>query len=109
MATKIEGLERVVMRLPINVKEWYRQESESLGMTMSQYMSYLLVTYKRNQEAAEAIKNLSALTTDQEVKDQNKEIIEMMKSDEVKEMLKEISKETAVNRRERRHLGQVQA
>jgi antitoxin component of RelBE/YafQ-DinJ toxin-antitoxin module len=89
MALKKEGLERVGLRVPEDVKEWYMKESNALGLTMSQYMSFVLVTHKRNQESAEAIRNVSEMSKDPEVMNLNREMLELMKSPEIMLALKE--------------------
>ena len=101
---KKEGLERIGLRIPSEVKEWYMKESLSLGLSMSQYMSFVLVNHQRNQEATQALKNLSEMSKNQDVIETNKEMLELLRTPEFKEAMKEYQIEIAGNRKDKRQL-----
>lgn len=102
MVLKKDILERVGVRIPPEVKEWYVNESIGLGLSMGQYMAYVLVNHQRNQEAQQAIKTLSELSKNQEVMDTNKEILSLMKSPEFQEAMKEYQTEIATDKQQKR-------
>lgn len=77
MPRKKEGLSRVGLRVPEVVKEWYVKESNDLGLTMSQYMTLILVNFKRQQENVEMMRTLSEISKNPEFKQMNQQAIEM--------------------------------
>lgn len=92
MAVKKEGMERVGLRIPAIVKDWYIKESNGLGLTMGQYMTLVLVNYQRQQENAEIIRNLSELSKNTEVQSMNKEILEILNNPDFKQLITESKK-----------------
>jgi antitoxin component of RelBE/YafQ-DinJ toxin-antitoxin module len=104
MSSFLEKLERMNVRFPADAKEWYIQEAKSLGMSTSQYISYVLVMHKRNQETTQALKDLSQMTKSVEVQETNKEMMQFIKSPEYKEMVKEIQNQNSGNRKQKRQL-----
>lgn len=105
MATKQDSLERVALRIPPEVKAWYQEESIGLGLSMGQYMSYVLVTFQRNQETVNAVKNLSEMAKDSDIKGQNQEFLDFLKTPEYKQIISSLvdeQKKTDSNRQQRR-------
>jgi hypothetical protein len=90
MVTKAEALERVTIKVPDGVKEWYANEGIKLGLSMGQYMCFVLVSYMRQQENMEVMKTLSELSKDKELQGMNKEALEFMKSPDFKKWLRRV-------------------
>lgn len=71
-------LDRVSLKLERGVKQWYTDKSATFGMPMAVYMQYVLTQFYENQMNSEAVRNLSALNTDDELKDTSKLLIELL-------------------------------
>lgn len=41
------------------VKAWYKEEAENLGLTMSGLMSFVLAQYKKNEESRQVLSELN--------------------------------------------------
>lgn len=89
MIAKKDVLERVGLRLPPDVKAWYTEESIKMGLSMGQYMTYVLVMHQRNTESMKAVKTLTEMSKMPEIQEANKEMLELMKSPAFKEFMKQ--------------------
>lgn len=77
-------LVRININIEKNVKEWYQYKAKSMGMSMSQLMSYILTNYYDGQKNAETLKDIKNMAYDEQLKADNKEMyalmVEFMKS-----------------------------
>lgn len=71
-------LERINIKLEVGVKQWFADKAATYGMPMAVYMQYILTQFYENQMNSEAVRNLSALNSDGELKDTNKALIELL-------------------------------
>jgi hypothetical protein len=71
-------LDRVSLKLERGVKQWYTDKSATYGMPMAVYMQYILTQFYENQMNSEAVRNLSALNSDGDLKDTNKQLFEIL-------------------------------
>lgn len=71
-------LDRVSLKLERGVKQWYTDKSATYGMPMAVYMQYILTQFYENQMNSEAVRNLSALNSDGDLKDANKQLFEIL-------------------------------
>ena len=71
-------LERISIKLEQSVKQWYYDKSATYGMPMAVYMQYILTQFYETQMNNEAVRNLSALNTDGELKDTNRLLVELL-------------------------------
>lgn len=71
-------LERINIKLEQSVKQWFSDKAATYGMPMAVYMQYILTQFYENQMNSEAVRNLSALNADGELKDTNKALIELL-------------------------------
>lgn len=71
-------LERISIKLEQSVKQWYTDKSATYGMPMAVYMQYILTQFYENQMNSEAVRNLSALNNDGDLKDTNKLLVELL-------------------------------
>lgn len=71
-------LDRVSLKLERGVKQWYTDKSATYGMPMAVYMQYILTQFYENQMNSEAVRNLSALNSDEDLKDTNKLLLELL-------------------------------
>lgn len=72
-------LDRVSLKLERGVKQWYTDKSATYGMPMAVYMQYILTQFYENQINNEAVRNLSAMNSDGELKDINKQLLDLFK------------------------------
>ena len=86
-------MERVSFRLPSDVKAWYAEEAKSLGMSMASLLAYILTTHQRTQDNSKVIKKLVDLSSSDEVKKVNREVIEVFNTPEFKQLLNQSSKD----------------
>lgn len=73
-------LDRVSLKLERGVKQWYTDKSATYGMPMAVYMQYILTQFYENQINNEAVRNLSALNSDGDLKDTNKMLLELLQA-----------------------------
>lgn len=92
---KKDMLIKTGFRIPPGVKQWYCDESIKLGLTMGQYMCLVLVNYMRQMEAQNSVRVLAEMSKSDELKEQNQEIMEFMRSPELKVFAKALADETA--------------
>ena len=71
-------LDRVSLKLERGVKQWYTDKSATYGMPMAVYMQYILTQFYETQMNNEAVRNLSALNTDGDLKDTNRLLVELL-------------------------------
>lgn len=71
-------LERISIKLEQSVKQWYCDKSATYGMPMAVYMQYILTQFYETQMNNEAVRNLSALNTDVDLKDTNRLLVELL-------------------------------
>lgn len=71
-------LERVSLKLEKSTKQWYTDKAATYGMPMAVYMQYILTQYYETQMNNEAVRNLSAMNTDSEIKDTQKLLLELL-------------------------------
>ena len=72
-------LDRVSLKLERGVKQWYTDKSATYGMPMAVYMQYIITQFYENQINNEAVRNLSAMNSDGELKDINKQLLDLFK------------------------------
>lgn len=84
-------LDRVSLKLERGVKQWYTDKSATYGMPMAVYMQYILTQFYENQINNEAVRNLSALNTDGDLKDTNRMLLELIQSLSDKEEFQSLS------------------
>lgn len=71
-------LVRVNVHLEKSVKEWFQYRAKSMGMNMSQLMAFVLTSYADAQKNNEAVRNLSAIASDEQTTTTNKDLIDAM-------------------------------
>lgn len=71
-------LDRVSLKLERGVKQWYTDKSATYGMPMAVYMQFILTQFYETQMNNEAVRNLSAINTDGDLKDTNKLLVELL-------------------------------
>lgn len=71
-------LERVSLKLEKSTKQWYTDKAATYGMPMAVYMQYILTQYYETQMNNEAVRNLSAMNTDSDIKDTQKLLLELL-------------------------------
>ena len=71
-------LDRVSLKLERGVKQWYTDKSATYGMPMAVYMQYILTQFYETQMNNEAVRNLSAINTDGDLKDTNRLLLELL-------------------------------
>ena len=71
-------LDRVSLKLVRGVKQWYTDKSATYGMPMAVYMQYILTQFYETQMNNEAVRNLSAINTDGDLKDTNRLLVELL-------------------------------
>lgn len=71
-------LERINIKLEVGVKQWFSDKAATYGMPMAVYMQYILTQFYENQMNSEAVRNLSALNSDEDLKDTNKLLLELL-------------------------------
>lgn len=71
-------LERISIKLEQSVKQWYCDKSATYGMPMAVYMQYILTQFYETQMNNEAVRNLSALNTDGDLKDTSRLLAELL-------------------------------
>lgn len=71
-------LDRVSLKLERGVKQWYTDKSATYGMPMAVYMQYILTQFYETQMNNEAVRNLSAINNDGELKDTNRLLVELL-------------------------------
>lgn len=71
-------LDRVSLKLERGVKQWYTDKSATYGMPMAVYMQYILTQFYETQMNNEAVRNLSAMNNDGDLKDTNKLLVELL-------------------------------
>lgn len=71
-------LDRVSLKLERGVKQWYTDKSATYGMPMAVYMQYILTQFYETQMNNEAVRNLSAINTDGDLKDTNRLLVELL-------------------------------
>ena len=88
-------LERISIKLEQSVKQWYSDKAAVYGMPMAVYMQYILTQFCENQQNGEAVRNLSALNSDEDLKDTNKNLVELIRmlSDMQEKQSKELEKQ----------------
>lgn len=81
----------ITHRVNVNVsdecKQWYMMEASTMGMAMSQLMSYVLATHYKNQKNAEAVRHLSEASNSGDLQEMQSQLLEIMTA--VKEMERE--------------------
>lgn len=94
-------LERVSLKLEHGVKQWYTDKSATYGMPMAVYMQYILTQFYENQINNEAVRNLSAMNSDGELKDINKQLLDLFKlfSEQEQEQEKEPSESLEIEQK----------
>lgn len=94
-------LERVSLKLEHGVKQWYTDKSAIYGMPMAVYMQYILTQFYENQINNEAVRNLSAMNSDGELKDINKQLLDLFKlfSEQEQEQEKEPSESLEIEQK----------
>lgn len=80
MRTKNDSvtLERISIKLESGVKQWFNDKAATYGMPMAVYMQYILTQYYETQMNNEAVRNLSAMNTDSDIKDTQKLLLELL-------------------------------
>ena len=71
-------LDRVSLKLERGVKQWYTDKSATYGMPMAVYMQYILTQLYETQMNNEAVRNLSAINNDGDLKDTNRLLVELL-------------------------------
>lgn len=71
-------LERVSLKLEKSTKQWYTDKAATYGMPMAVYMQYILTQYYETQINNEAVRNLSAMNTDNDLKYTQKLLLELL-------------------------------
>ena len=71
-------LDRVSLKLERGVKQWYTDKSATYGMPMAVYMQYILTQFYETQMNNEAVRNLSAINNDGDLKDTNRLLVELL-------------------------------
>lgn len=71
-------LDRVSLKLERGVKQWYTDKSATYGMPMAVYMQYILTQFYETQINNEAVRNLSAINNDGDLKDTNRLLVELL-------------------------------
>lgn len=71
-------LDRVSLKLEHSVKQWYADKSATYGMPMAAFMQFILTNYYEGQMNNEAVRNLSALNGNGDLKDTNKQMTELL-------------------------------
>lgn len=80
MRTKNESvtLERINIKLETSVKQWFSDKAATYGMPMGVYMQYILTQFYETQINNEAVRSLSNLNRDDELKETNKMLLELL-------------------------------
>lgn len=71
-------LDRVSLKLERGVKQWYTDKSATYGMPMAVYMQYILTQFYEIQMNNEAVRNLSAINNDGDLKDTNRLLVDLL-------------------------------
>lgn len=71
-------LDRVSLKLERGVKQWYTDKSATYGMPMAVYMQYILTQFYETQMNNEAVRNLSAINNDGDLKDTNRLLVDLL-------------------------------
>lgn len=71
-------LVRININIEKNVKEWYQYKAKTMGMSMSQLMSYILTNYHDNQIQSQNLADIKNMAYDENLKAENKEMYNMM-------------------------------
>lgn len=71
-------LARININLSQECKEWYQEKARSMGMAMSQLMSYILSTHYENSLNAEAVRLMSSFSKSGDIQEIQKQMIELM-------------------------------
>ena len=58
---KNEEYERVAVRIPTTLKEWYTGVADSYGMSVSSYMCLVLTTHMNQKQNEETVRELTRL------------------------------------------------
>ena len=53
--------ERVAVRVPVPLKEWYTQIADNYGMSVSSYMCMVLTNHMNQKQNEEAVRELTRL------------------------------------------------
>jgi len=71
--------QKVNVNLEKSVKDWYLLEAQSMAMTMSQYMAFILTQHYKNELRAEGARRLSELAGSEKWEKMAKDSIDGMK------------------------------
>lgn len=71
-------LNRCNVNIEDDCKDWFMIKAKSMGMSMSQLMSFILTNYYDAQLNADAMKNISAMNQNPALTEANKNLVEMM-------------------------------
>lgn len=69
---------RINVNLEQSVKEWYQYKARTMGMSMSQLMSYILTNYHDSQVQAQNLADIKNIAYDEKLKNDNKEMYAML-------------------------------
>lgn len=69
---------RINVNLEQSVKEWYQYKAKTMGMSMSQLMSYILTNYHDNQMQSQNLADIKNMAYDEQLKNDNKEMYSML-------------------------------
>lgn len=78
MRPKNENMERISIKLNSDVKQWYCDKSAVYGMPMAVYMQFILTQFCESQQNNEAVRNLSFMNSDGDLKDVNKTLLDLL-------------------------------
>lgn len=70
---------RCNVNLEDDCKAWYVTKAKSMGMSMSNLLSFVCTNYFEQQRNAETLRNLSEMNQNEELKELNENVKEMMK------------------------------
>jgi hypothetical protein len=87
---------RVGLRMPEDVKEWYAEEGDKLGLNMSQYMTLILVQNKRSQESMKVMKEITEMNHDPKLIGMNEKMVEWISKGSLQEMIEMIKQEASL-------------
>ena len=72
-------LNRCNVQVEDEVKEWYMYKSKSMGMSMSQLMSFVLANWYESHKNAEALQIIAELSKGEDLKETNANTLEILK------------------------------
>ena len=71
-------LNRCNVQVEDDVKEWYMYKAKSMGMSMSQLMSFVLSNWYEQHINADAVRMIAELNKDEDLKQTNQNVLAMI-------------------------------